>query len=354
MSVTITASSAGYHLLTATGQVFAPSLYLRDALNGEGRVNLALDTGAWTSPLAGQAGLILTLYTPQVLEAAQDGSQSQITFATATLYRWENGTQVAIATIDFGTGLTITAQAGEINGTAGWHVDVADAFAMLIQAEGLDFKGGTGFDLFEPEDEPLYYTVPSRVILGVGDDVATGTTGDDTIRGCGGHDVIFDDHGVNSLRGGKGNDTITVGDNSAGSILRGGAGNDLLYSGKGSDVLNGGHDDDMIFGGGGDDRLRGGSGADHLEGGTGNDLMTGGAGADVFAFITATDNHDIITDFQVGTDHIMLSHSVWDFDDLTLTQEGRKVVITIDNTDFSITLRHTSLDDLTADNFIFA
>ena len=51
MSVVITATDAGFHLLTATGQTFAPSMFLRDALNGAGRVNLALDTGIWFTPL---------------------------------------------------------------------------------------------------------------------------------------------------------------------------------------------------------------------------------------------------------------------------------------------------------------
>jgi Ca2+-binding RTX toxin-like protein len=354
MSVVITATSAGFHLLTASGHPFAPSLFLRDALNGAGRVNLTLDTGIWVSPLAGEAGLMMALETDQVLTTAQDGTQTEIIFTTATLYRWENGEQVAIATIDFGTGLAVIAQADEINGTTGWHVDIADAFAEKIKTEGLIFEGGAGLDLFEPEDEPIYYTLPNRINLGGGDDTATGTTGDDHISGCGGDDVILDDLGVNSLGGGKGNDTITVGDGSDGSILRGGAGDDWLYSGNGADVMNGGHDDDMIFGGGGDDRLRGGNGVDYLNGGAGSDLMTGGAGADMFDFIPASDGHDIITDFQIGTDHIRLGHGAMNFDDLILTQQGRKVVITIEDADFSITLRHTSVDDLTADDFIFA
>jgi Ca2+-binding RTX toxin-like protein len=354
MGVVITATSAGYHLLTATGQPFAPSLFLRDALNGAGRVNLTLDTGIWFSPLAGDAGLMLALDSPQVLESAQHGTQSEITFISATLYRWENGEKIAIAMIDFGAGLTVIAHADEIGGVAGWYVDVAEAFSELIKTDGLIFMGSSGLDLFEPKDEPIYYTEPTHVILGSSDDEAVGTAGDDSIRGCGGHDVIIDNLGINSLRGGKGDDTITVGDHSGGSILRGGAGNDMLYSGNGADILNGGHDDDMIFGGGGNDRLRGGNGVDYLNGGGGDDLMTGGAGIDVFEFIPATDGHDIITDFQIGTDQIMLLIGGWNFDDLIMTQQGRKAVITIENTDFSITLRHTSVDDLTVDDFIFA
>jgi Ca2+-binding RTX toxin-like protein len=354
MSVVITATTAGYHLVTATGTQFAPGLYLRDALNGAGRVNLTLDNGVWLTPMSGGAGLILELHSPDNLDAAQYGTQREITFTTATLYRWENGERIAIAQIDLGTGLTVTAQADEIDGASGWHVDVAAAFAELVKDEGIIFKGGKGSDVFEPVDEPLYYTQPTHVKLGRGDDMATGTSGDDIIHGGRGNDVISDDHGYNALRGGAGDDTITVGNNSDRSILRGGAGNDELYSGRGADILNGGRGDDYIYGGGGHDRLRGGHGVDFLNGGSGNDLLTGGAGADVFAFIPNNDDHNVITDFQIGVDHILLKNGTWEFADLTLTQQGRKVVITIADTDFSITLRHTSVDDLTADEFIFA
>jgi Ca2+-binding RTX toxin-like protein len=354
MGVVITATSAGFHLLTATGQPFAPSLYLRDALNGEGRVNLSLIDGTWSSPLAGAAGLMLELETNQMLGAAQHGTQTEITFTTATLYRWEDGERIAIATVDFGTGLTVTATADDIAGSDGWHVEIADAFGEMITTQGVTFRGGGGLDLFEPVDEPLYYTLPTRVSLGGGDDSGMGTTGDDTIRGGGGDDLIYDDYGTNSLRGGKGNDTIMVGDNSNGSILRGGKGSDTLTSGKAGDVLNGGDDNDFIFGGGGNDRLRGGNGDDFLNGGSGDDKLTGGTGADIFEFVHNSSGHNLITDFEIGIDHILLSDSSWNFDDLILTQQGRKTVVTIADTDFSVTLRNTVVDDLSADDFIFA
>lgn len=56
----------------------------------------------------------------------------------------------------------------------------------------------------------------------------------------------------------------------------------------------------------------GGSGNDHLYGGAGTDTLTGGAGADVFGFATgdsspASGQHDLITDFVQGVDHIDLT-----------------------------------------------
>ena len=113
---------------------------------------------------------------------------------------------------------------------------------------------------------------------------------------------------MNSLRGGIGDNIIEVGDNSSGSILRGGAGADTLISGKGWDVLNGGEDYDFIFGGGGNDRLRGGNWADYLNGGSGNDMLSGDTGADILDFVHNNNGHDVITDFQIGIDHIYLSN----------------------------------------------
>ena len=223
-------------------------------------------------------------------------------------------------------------------------MDVADAIANLIRTDGLFFDGGAGDDIYNPVSGPLVFTQPSNISLGGGDDWAAGGIGDDNIRGGKGDDIISDDSGANSLRGGRGDDVITVGDNSTGSILRGGNGNDRLTSGKGSDTLNGGR---------GDDRLRGGTGDDYLNGGWGNDKLSGGAGADVFEFNHHADGNNIITDFEVGVDQIYLPAYGWDFDQLTLTQVGQKTLITMDDTDFSITLRGIDMADLGANDFIF-
>ncbi len=64
----------------------------------------------------------------------------------------------------------------------------------------------------------------------------------------------------------------------------------------------------------GNDTLNAGSGNDRLYGGAGNDTLTGGAGADRFVFsmrgvdgTTGNDGNDVITDFVVGTDVIVLA-----------------------------------------------
>ncbi|MCO5118053.1 MAG: Ig-like domain-containing protein [Burkholderiaceae bacterium] len=61
----------------------------------------------------------------------------------------------------------------------------------------------------------------------------------------------------------------------------------------------------------GDDVLDGGAGNDLIFGQGGNDTLTGGAGADTFVFSMHADNgNDVITDFEVGVDRIMLIDSI--------------------------------------------
>ena len=88
---------------------------------------------------------------------------------------------------------------------------------------------------------------------------------------------------IENAIGGSGNDTLTG--NAIGNTLSGGAGNDILSGGGGNDILIGG---------------------------TGVDTLTGGTGADTFTFAAgdssaATGQHDLITDFTQGVDHIDIS-----------------------------------------------
>ena len=82
--------------------------------------------------------------------------------------------------------------------------------------------------------------------------------------------------------------------------------------GSGNDTLIANDTGCTLSGGGGNDTLIGGAGNDRLIGGTGVDNLTGGGGADTFVFLlgdssAASGQHDRITDFLSGTDHIDLS-----------------------------------------------
>jgi len=91
------------------------------------------------------------------------------------------------------------------------------------------------------------------------------------------------------------------------------AGNDVVQGGDGNDIVSGGDGNDTLFGADGDDRLVGSSGNDILGGGDGSDKLTGSSGKDIFIFTDSElgtsklGEHDVITDFQQGTDKIDIS-----------------------------------------------
>jgi len=87
---------------------------------------------------------------------------------------------------------------------------------------------------------------------------------------------------------------------------------DNAIGGSGNDSLTGNVIANSLYGGGGNDTLSGGGGNDILTGGTGVDVLIGGDGADTFVFAAgdssaASGQHDRISDFVSGTDHIDLS-----------------------------------------------
>lgn len=122
--------------------------------------------------------------------------------------------------------------------------------------------------------------------------------GDDTYRGKGAGAVS------GAVSGGDGNDFLRG--SGADDTLDGGNNNDTIYGRGGDDVILGGIGQDALFGGDGDDTLSGGDWSDTLNGGRGDDALTGGAAADTFVIIRNA-GHDVITDFQNGSDKIDLS-----------------------------------------------
>jgi Ca2+-binding RTX toxin-like protein len=132
-----------------------------------------------------------------------------------------------------------------------------------------------------------------------GDDVLHGSDGSDTLLGLGGNDTIYTFAGDDSVEGGEGDDWVNAQINASGGYglfvssglqtIRGGLGNDLLAGGSdndsiygedGFDVLFGGNGADLLDGGGDDDTLQGDDGADTLLGGDGNDRLLTGEGDD--------------------------------------------------------------------------
>ena len=176
--------------------------------------------------------------------------------------------------------------------------------------------------------------------------VILGGTGGETIELGGVGDYVF---------GAEGNDTVS-----------GGSGRDWLHGGEGNDALDGGAFPDILDGGEGDDTLIGGNGRDTLTGGAGDDTLTGGGREDFFVF-SPRDGNDTITDFEDGTDKIILSgmsstqdasgsaamsSGISAFSDLTISQDDTDTVIDLSaHGGGQITLENFTSTDLDSTDF---
>jgi len=156
---------------------------------------------------------------------------------------------------------------------------------QVLEAEpgAFSLRGGRGNDRL---------SVSAQETEGV---LIEGGAGNDTILGGVGDDRISDGGGNASIHGGAGNDRISLfTHDEPGHMWReatvfGGTGDDtisawrgdfLLHGDDGNDVIGAGAGSSRLFGGAGDDVLRAGPGNSWLDGGGGNDTLTAeGAGA---------------------------------------------------------------------------
>jgi Ca2+-binding RTX toxin-like protein len=122
-----------------------------------------------------------------------------------------------------------------------------------------------------------------------GNDVITGTAGDDFLDGGEGDDTIQGLAGNDVLLGGSDDD-----------LIDGGEGDDFIDAGEGSDTIYGLAGMDFIFGWRGDDLIDAGEGDDWIFGEGGADILTGGAGNDIFGEYDQWHNGDTIIDFSIG------------------------------------------------------
>lgn len=178
-----------------------------------------------------------------------------------------------------------------------------------------------------------------------GDGVLIGGPGDDTITGGDQNDTLLGGPGRDTLSGGGGNDTLQPDDGETGEedIVDGGDGIDTVSyakrrdgvrvtlqqplagedhlsgiesvrGGAGNDILTGDAGPNTLEGGGGNDRLTGGDGADVLDGGPGADILDGGDGPDKLYAGDATGARNVLacgggrdTVGQVGPGTIVLA-----------------------------------------------
>lgn len=133
-------------------------------------------------------------------------------------------------------------------------------------------------------------------------------------------DLIVAPAGVESVKGGGGDDTILAAAITAASdcpsgcflgvgsqTFEGGPGNDVVFGERGNDTLMGGEGEDQLFGGIGDDLVQGGPGNDRLAGGFGADSIDGQAGDD---YVRGDTTIDRIFDTGGGTDTLSFSTGV--------------------------------------------
>lgn len=215
----------------------------------------------------------------------------------------------------------------------------------LDGTDGNDFLyGGTGNDqLYGVASGPN--SVNSDTLYGeAGNDSLYGSSGNDILEGGDGNDLLdgewldgsFSPNSIDSLTGGRGNDTYIV-DSISDSVQEAiGQGTDTVQSSVSLTLsdnvenltllennrtvrLNGAGNGrgNTILGNSGENTLNGRGGADTLIGGSGSDILTGGAGGDRFVYNSdlifwfANTGPDAITDFQIGVDKIVLTKSVF-------------------------------------------
>ena len=178
------------------------------------------------------------------------------------------------------------------------------------------------------EAEGDVFTSVEGIIGSVHADMLFGTRGNNDMRGNAGNDWLFGRGGSDTLVGGDGDD-----------VLLGGAGPDRLQGGEGRDIagymdgisgvvadlaghvagegnargdtydsiesLHGSNYNDLLYGDDGDNQISGREGSDRITGRGGNDVLTGGGGRDFFVFY-ANSGRDVVMDFEIGVDRLVL------------------------------------------------
>jgi Ca2+-binding RTX toxin-like protein len=202
-----------------------------------------------------------------------------------------------------------------------------DGADTILGGHGADvLNGGREADRIDGGDDD------DLIRGGAGSDELDGGRGDDTIYGGGGTDVIWGGAGDDLLQGQGGGDTIEGG--AGNDEIFGGAGTNFLFGQGGRDHLVGGNGSDELFGGAGADVLSAGAGADFVLGGVGDDVLSanlaggGDVAVDTFIFEGAFGD-DVVSDFEIGFDGILLAVGITAAD-VTTSTRGDDVLISVD------------------------
>jgi Ca2+-binding RTX toxin-like protein len=284
-------------------------------------------------------------------------------------------------------------------GSTSFDVSLGQSDGQIVLADGTElssiervkFVSGRGDDTLEG---------------GIHADTLNGVGGDDSLLGSAGHDLVKGGDGADTLSGDDGDDKLEGG--AGGDLLKGGDGDDQMFGDLGDDTLEGGDGDDIyivdslrdvitersgggddeitayvnfhleagievetlrsfdavalagnefdqkLFGSAGRNKLDGGGGGDTLIGGGGSDTLQGGSGDDVFQSRHSADDITI-ADFTLGEDKFMFfKRGLTEFEELShyMKQSGNDVVI--DYAFSFVRIENIDIDDLTANDFLFA
>ena len=199
-------------------------------------------------------------------------------------------------------------------GVDGVNGGPGQSFVVANSSNNILYGGAETDTIFGVNGDDLIYGGTERDLLygGAGDDTISGDGGDDQIYGNGGNDLIFEDNGDDTMFGGQGDDTIDAG---SGDVVFGNKGNDrlladgsesIIYGNEGDDTIESGGGEDTVYGGQGDDLIRAGGLNSVLYGNVGDDTLYGGDESDTFVYMRAGHGRDLILDFEIGEDVIIV------------------------------------------------
>jgi Ca2+-binding RTX toxin-like protein len=169
-----------------------------------------------------------------------------------------------------------------VKGEGGDDVLIGSGIADTLNGGGGadELRGGGGSDVLAPGPGS------GSVIGGTGhDEVAVSgnadwSVNDERVARIGGDEVTLRSVESVSVRGGRGDNTISAISYMGSVTAFGLGGDDLISTGGKHDRLVGGDGNDLLDSAAGNDRLEGGAGADVLRAGEGNDELRGGPGDD--------------------------------------------------------------------------
>jgi hypothetical protein len=176
---------------------------------------------------------------------------------------------------------------GPVAGGAGLDTSTPGRHQFVVTARDRAGNASTLTVTYYVVERPVCAGRLATIVGTSGNDVITGTLGDDVIvtgagrdwiRGRGGDDVICSGAQRDFVAAGDGDDTVDTG--TGRDVASGGVGDDAITGRANADILTGGLGADTLHGNTGDDNLIGHDGDDQLDGGPGSDTCRGGAHTD--------------------------------------------------------------------------